>query len=55
MHFLADFREGGGVFAGFEGAVLVVGDVHHFLLLHTARGDGGGKMSSTMSGVAITR
>ena len=36
MHFLADFREGGGVFAGFKGAVQVVGDVHHFLLLHAA-------------------
>ena len=29
MHFLADFRDGGGVFAGFEGAVLEVGDVLH--------------------------
>ena len=34
MDFLSDFCEGGGVFAGFEGAVQVVGDVHHFLLLH---------------------
>ena len=36
MHFLADFREGGGVFAGFEGAVQEVGDVRHFLLLQAA-------------------